>query len=73
LILCNQSVAQNADIVIIDTAGRLHNKINLNELTKVKSNAKVVADAPHDVLVLMVNCQNALNKQNSLLQLQLVV
>src|SRR6187431_3701718 len=43
------AVAQNADIVIIDTAGRLHNKINLmNELTKVKRvMQKVVDDAPH--------------------------
>ena len=49
------AVAQNADIVIIDTAGRLHNKINLmNELTKVKRvMQKVVADAPHDVLLVL--------------------
>lgn len=49
------AVAQNADIVIIDTAGRLHNKINLmNELTKVKRvMQKVVADAPHDVLLVI--------------------
>jgi fused signal recognition particle receptor len=48
-------VRQNADIVIIDTAGRLHNKINLmNELTKVKRvMQKVVADAPHDVLLVL--------------------
>ena len=49
------AVAQNADIVIIDTAGRLHNKINLmNELTKVKRvMQKVVGDAPHDVLLVL--------------------
>ncbi|WP_338408120.1 signal recognition particle-docking protein FtsY [uncultured Flavobacterium sp.] len=49
------AVAQNADIVIIDTAGRLHNKINLmNELTKVKRvMQKVVIDAPHDVLLVL--------------------
>jgi fused signal recognition particle receptor len=49
------AVAQDADIVIIDTAGRLHNKINLmNELTKVKRvMQKVVEDAPHDVLLVL--------------------
>lgn len=49
------AVTQNADIVIIDTAGRLHNKINLmNELTKVKRvMQKVVADAPHDVMLVL--------------------
>ena len=49
------AVAQNADIVIIDTAGRLHNKLNLmNELTKVKRvMQKVVADAPNDVLLVL--------------------
>ena len=46
---------QNADVVIIDTAGRLHNKINLmNELTKVKRvMQKVIPDAPHDVLLVL--------------------
>lgn len=49
------AVAQDADIVIIDTAGRLHNKINLmNELTKVKRvMQKVVVDAPHDVMLVI--------------------
>ena len=49
------AVAQEADIVIIDTAGRLHNKVNLmNELTKVKRvMQKVVSDAPHDVLLVL--------------------
>lgn len=49
------AVSQEADIVIIDTAGRLHNKVNLmNELTKVKRvMQKVVEDAPHDVLLVL--------------------
>jgi len=49
------AVAQNADVVIIDTAGRLHNKVNLmNELTKIKRvMQKVVADAPHEVLLVL--------------------
>ena len=49
------AVAQNADVVIIDTAGRLHNKVNLmNELSKVKRvMQKVVEDAPHDVLLVL--------------------
>jgi fused signal recognition particle receptor len=49
------AVAQDTDIVIIDTAGRLHNKVNLmNELTKVKRvMQKVVGDAPHDVLLVL--------------------
>ncbi|WP_136480554.1 signal recognition particle-docking protein FtsY [Cognatitamlana onchidii] len=48
-------VNQDADVIIIDTAGRLHNKVNLmNELTKVKRvMQKVVADAPHDVLLVL--------------------
>ena len=48
-------VNQEADVIIIDTAGRLHNKVNLmNELTKVKRvMQKVVADAPHDVLLVL--------------------
>ncbi|MFZ4672220.1 MAG: signal recognition particle-docking protein FtsY [Flavobacterium sp.] len=49
------AVTQNADVVIIDTAGRLHNKANLMaELSKVKRvMQKVVADAPHDVLLVL--------------------
>ncbi len=48
-------VAQDADVIIIDTAGRLHNKVNLmNELTKVKRvMQKVIGDAPHDVLLVL--------------------
>lgn len=49
------AVSQNADVVIIDTAGRLHNKVNLmNELTKIRRvMQKVVEDAPHDVLLVL--------------------
>lgn len=47
--------AQDADVVIIDTAGRLHNKIGLmDELTKIKRvMQKVVPDAPHDVMLVL--------------------
>ncbi len=46
---------QDADVVIIDTAGRLHNKINLmNELTKIKRvMQKVIPNAPHEVLLVL--------------------
>lgn len=49
------AVKQDADVVIIDTAGRLHNKVNLmNELTKIKRvMQKVVPDAPHEVLLVL--------------------
>ena len=49
------AMSKNADIVIIDTAGRLHNKINLmNELSKIKNVMnKVVTNAPHDVLLVL--------------------
>lgn len=45
----------NADVVIIDTAGRLHNKINLmNELTKIKRvMQKLIPDAPHEILLIL--------------------
>ena len=48
-------VKQNADVIIIDTAGRLHNKVNLmNELSKIKRvMQKTIADAPHDVLLVL--------------------
>ena len=51
----NSAVANDADVVIIDTAGRLHNKINLmNELTKIKNvMKKVVPDAPHEILLVL--------------------
>jgi fused signal recognition particle receptor len=49
------AVSQGADIAIIDTAGRLHNKINLmNELSKIKRvMQKVVPDAPHEILLVL--------------------
>jgi len=49
------AVAQDADVVIIDTAGRLHNKVNLmRELTKIKQvMQKVIPDAPHEVLLVL--------------------
>jgi fused signal recognition particle receptor len=49
------AVAKGVDVVLIDTAGRLHNKVNLmNELTKVKRvMQKVIPDAPHEVLLVL--------------------
>ena len=49
------AVAQNADVVLIDTAGRLHNKVNLmNELSKIKRvMQKIIPDAPHEVLLVL--------------------
>ena len=49
------AVAKEADVVLIDTAGRLHNKVNLmNELTKIRNvMRKVVPDAPHEVLLVI--------------------
>jgi len=49
------AVANDADVVLIDTAGRLHNKINLmNELSKIsKVMQKIVPDAPHEVLLVL--------------------
>ncbi|ALU74427.1 signal recognition particle-docking protein FtsY [Tenacibaculum finnmarkense] len=48
-------INQNADVIIIDTAGRLHNKVNLmNELTKIKRvMQKVIPNAPHEVLLVL--------------------
>ena len=50
-----EAVNKNVDIVIIDTAGRLHNKVNLmNELSKIKRvMQKVIPNAPHDVLLIL--------------------
>ena len=47
--------AQGADVVLLDTAGRLHNKVNLmNELTKIKRvMQKVIPDAPHEVMLVL--------------------
>jgi len=49
------AVAQDADVVLIDTAGRLHNKVNLmNELTKIKRvMQKIIPDAPHEILLVL--------------------
>jgi len=51
----SSAVAQGMDVCIIDTAGRLHNKINLmNELTKIrKVMQKVIPDAPHEILLVL--------------------
>lgn len=51
----SSAIANNADVVIIDTAGRLHNKVGLmNELTKIKNvMKKVLEDAPHEVLLVL--------------------
>jgi fused signal recognition particle receptor len=51
----SSAVANDADLVIIDTAGRLHNKVNLmNELTKIKNvMKKIVPDAPNEVLLVL--------------------
>jgi len=49
------AVSQNMDVLIIDTAGRLHNKVNLmNELSKIKRVVqKVIPDAPHEILLVL--------------------
>lgn len=49
------AVASNADVVLIDTAGRLHNKVNLmNELSKIRNvMKKVIPNAPHDVMLVL--------------------
>lgn len=59
-------LAKNADVIIVDTAGRLHNKLGLmNELTKIKNvMAKVIPDAPHEVLLVL----DASTGQNALEQ-----
>lgn len=49
------AMAQNADVAIIDTAGRLHNKVNLmNELSKIKRvTKKLIPDSPHEILLVL--------------------
>ncbi len=49
------AVSQDADVVLIDTAGRLHNKVNLmNELSKIKRvMQKIIPDAPHEILLVL--------------------
>lgn len=51
----SRAIAQDADIVLIDTAGRLHNKVNLmNELTKIRNvMKKLIPDAPHEVMLVL--------------------
>ena len=51
----NSAIKSDADVVIIDTAGRLHNKVNLmNELSKVKRvMQKLIPDAPHEILLIL--------------------
>lgn len=60
------AIKNNCDVCIIDTAGRLHNKINLmNELSKIKRSAgKIMEDAPHDVLLILdaTTGQNAIEQ-----------
>ena len=62
----SSAVAREMDIAIIDTAGRLHNKVNLmNELTKIKKvMQKVVPDAPHEILLVL----DASTGQNAIAQ-----
>ncbi len=62
------AIKNNCDVAIIDTAGRLHNKINLmNELAKIKRSAtKRLEGAPHDVMLVL----DASTGQNALLQCQ---
>lgn len=61
--------AHHADVIIVDTAGRLHNKVGLmNELTKIKNvMKKIIPDAPHDVLLVLdaSTGQNALEQAKS--------
>ena len=63
-----KGVEMQADVVIIDTAGRLHNKVNLmNELSKIKRvMQKVIPDAPHEVLLVL----DGSTGQNAFLQAQ---
>jgi fused signal recognition particle receptor len=51
----SRAISVGADVVLIDTAGRLHNKVNLmNELTKIRNvMKKLIPDAPHDVLLVL--------------------
>ncbi|KAA6335669.1 Signal recognition particle receptor FtsY [termite gut metagenome] len=51
----NSAVVNKANVVIIDTAGRLHNKVGLmNELTKIKNvMKKIIPDAPHEILLIL--------------------
>lgn len=68
----SSAVSQQADVVIIDTAGRLHNKVNLmNELSKIKRvMQKVVPDAPHEILLVLdaSTGQNAIEQAKQFVQ-----
>lgn len=68
----NSAKAKNIDIAIIDTAGRLHNKVNLmNELSKIKRvMQKVIPEAPHEVLLVLdaTTGQNAFEQTRQFLQ-----
>ena len=63
-----QAVESDVDVVIIDTAGRLHTKVNLmNELTKIKNVVqKFIPDAPHEVLLVL----DGSTGQNAFIQAQ---
>ena len=64
--------ASNSDVVLIDTAGRLHNKVNLmNELSKIKNvMQKVIPDAPHEILLVLDGStgQNAIEQADQFLK-----
>ncbi len=64
--------ANNVDVVLIDTAGRLHNKVNLmNELTKIKNvMKKVIPEAPHEILLVLDGStgQNAIEQADQFLK-----
>lgn len=64
--------SQNADVVLVDTAGRLHNKVNLmNELTKIKEvMKKIIPSAPHDVMLVLDGStgQNAIEQASQFLK-----
>ena len=64
--------AGNADVVLIDTAGRLHNKVNLmNELSKIKNvMQKVIPNAPHEILLVLDGStgQNAIEQAEQFLK-----
>jgi fused signal recognition particle receptor len=64
--------ANNSDVVLIDTAGRLHNKVNLmNELTKIKNvMQKVIPNAPHEILLVLDGStgQNAIEQAEQFLK-----
>ena len=66
------AVANGADVVLIDTAGRLHNKVGLmNELTKIRNvMAKVIPDAPHEVMLVLYGStgQNAFEQARQFTQ-----